>query len=67
MNFVKIGKTFQEAREEQGLTQAQVAKKASLSTNWYARFERGEETASAKTIERIAKVLKIKSLDILSF
>jgi transcriptional regulator with XRE-family HTH domain len=66
MDFVKIGKTFQVAREEQGLTQAEVAKKATLSTNWYARFERGEETASVKTIKKIAKALNIKSLDILS-
>ena len=40
MGDVKLGKTIREARLKLGLTQEQVAKKAGVSTNWYARFER---------------------------
>ena len=55
------------AREKLGLTQAQVAEEVGVNANWYARFERGEEKPSLTTLEKIAKVLKIKSSDILSF
>jgi len=37
-----------------------VAEKAGVNANWYARFERGEESASLKTIEDIFKVLNLK-------
>lgn len=56
----KLGKTVKEAREKLELTQKQIADKAGVNANWYARFERGEETASLKTIEDIFKVLKLK-------
>ena len=60
MGDVKLGKTIREARLKLGLTQEQVAKKAGVSTNWYARFERGEENASQETRDIILKILKIK-------
>lgn len=56
----KLGKTVREAREKLGFTQKQVADKAGVNANWFARFERGEEPASLKTIEDIFKVLKLK-------
>lgn len=56
----KLGKTIKEARLKLGLTQKQVAEKAGVSTNWYARFERGEENASQETRDIILKILKIK-------
>lgn len=61
MGDVKLGKTIKEARLKLGLTQEQVAKKSGVSTNWFARFERGEEFASQKTRDEIFKVLKIKT------
>ena len=60
MGDVKLGKTIREARLRLGLTQEQVAEKAGVSTNWYARFERGEENASQDTRDEILKILKIK-------
>jgi len=56
----KLGKTVKEEREKLELTQKQVAEKAGVNANWFARFERGEETASLQTIKDIFKVLKLK-------
>lgn len=61
MGDAKLGKTLKEAREKLGLTQEQVATKVGKSTNWYARFERGEENALQETRDAIFKVLKIKT------
>lgn len=63
MNFQKdIAKIFREARERSGLTQAEVAKKAEISTNYYARIERGRETTEPRgyILNNIAKALNIK-------
>lgn len=60
MGDVKLGKTLKDARVKLRLTQKQVAEKAGVSTNWYARFERGEENALQETREIIFKILKIK-------
>jgi len=63
----KIGKKLKVARLELGLKQTEVAKKANISENYYARIERDEENPTLETIERILKVLKVKSSDILPF
>lgn len=55
-----LGKAIKEARKKLGLTQKEVAEKAGVSTNWFARFERGEENASQDTRATILKILKIK-------
>ncbi len=60
MGDKKLGKIVKEAREKMRLTQKQVAEKAKVSTNWYARFERGEENASQETRDDIFRILKIK-------
>lgn len=60
MGDTKLGKKLKEAREKLKLTQKQVAEKAGVTTNWYARFERGEENASQETRDTILKILKIK-------
>ena len=62
----KIGKGIKNARLEVGLTQSEVAKKAKISTNHYARIERGEINPSIETLEAILEVLKIKSSKISS-
>lgn len=63
----KIGKKLKEARKELGLRQVDVADKADISVNYYARIERDEENPTLETIKRILKVLKVKSSDILPF
>jgi transcriptional regulator with XRE-family HTH domain len=63
----KLGKNIKKARIKLGLTQAQVAKKADIHVNFYARIERGEENPSYETLEKIAKALKAKSSEMFPF
>ena len=60
----EISKKFKKARKETGLTQLEVAEKANVSVNYYARIERGEVSPSLETLKDIMKILKIKSLEI---
>ncbi len=53
-------KKFREAREKQGLTQAQVAKKAKVSTNYYARIERADPQPRGDVLDRVARALGVK-------
>ena len=61
----KLGAQLKAAREEAGLTQAQLAAKAKVNANYYAVVERGEGNLSVEKLQRIMKVLNIKSLDML--
>gem|GEM_PF-183149 len=61
----KLGEILRVAREKEGLTQAEVAKRAKVNANYYAIVERGEGSYSFENLQRIMRVLKIKSLDIL--
>lgn len=62
--FEKLGRKLREAREKAGLTQQELAKKADINANYYAVVERGEGNLSYEKLQRILKVLKIKSLDV---
>lgn len=57
--YNEIGKVFKEAREKAELTQAEVAKKAGIHVNYYARIERGDPEFRAVILNRIAKALNI--------
>lgn len=61
----ELGEKLRRVREDLGLTQAEVAEKADLHTNYYARIERGEENPSFEKLQGIMKALKIKSLNLL--
>ena len=63
MGGTKLSKTLKEARVKLKLTQKQVAEKAQVNSNWYARLERGEEKASLDTLKTIFKVLHLKIPD----
>lgn len=54
------------ARLKKGLMQTDVAKKAGLNSNFYAKVERGEAKPSGVTLTKIIKALGVKSSDILS-
>lgn len=56
----EVAKIFKEARESQGLTQEEVAKKAKVHVNYYARIERGEPSARGDVLNRIARALGVK-------
>lgn len=63
----KIGEKIKEIREKAKLTQSQVAQKAGIHVNYFARLERGEVNPSVEIVQSIAKALKVKSGDILPF
>ena len=63
-NLKELGRKLKKAREKAGLTQAQVADKAGIHVNYYARVERGEINVSFEKLHTIMAVLKIKSLGI---
>jgi len=67
-DFTKIRKNWgdkiRKAREKVRLTQAEVAEKAGINVSYYAQIERGEVNVSVDKIQSIAKVLKIKSLEL---
>lgn len=65
MNIEKIGENIKNARKQRGLTQVEVASKVGIHFNYYARIERGEIQPALDTPEKIFKVLKVKSSDIL--
>ncbi len=62
-----IAAKLKRTRLDKGLTQLEVADKADLSTNYYARIERAEVSPSVETLEKLVRALKIKSSDILPF
>lgn len=59
-----LGAKLKKARLSSGLTQQDVADKANIHVNFYARIERGEENPSYEKLSSILKALKIKSLDV---
>jgi transcriptional regulator with XRE-family HTH domain len=63
----KIGKNLKKLRKEKQLTQVELAEKAKISSNYYARIERDEENPSLEVLKDIAKALKVKSSEILDF
>ena len=67
MSPEKIGKKLKEARTRLGLKQVDVAVKAGISVNYYARIERNEENTTVETLKQILKALKIKSSEVLTF
>lgn len=62
---IELGNKLRKVREEAKLTQAEVATKAGIHVNYYARIERGEENPSFEKLQAVMRVLKIKSLNIL--
>ena len=63
----QFGQNIKLARKKTGLTQQQIADKAKVHVNYYARVERGEENPSYESIEKIIKALKVKSSTVLPF
>ena len=62
----ELGDQLKSAREYAKLTQADVASASGVHVNFYARVERGEETPSIESLQKIMKALKIKTLNIKS-
>ena len=64
---IKFGKNIRIARKKTEHTQQQVADKAKMHVNYYARIERGGENPSYEALEKIVKALGIKSSEVLPF
>jgi len=62
--YKELGKTLKAHREKAGLTQVEVAKKAGMDVNYYARIERGIGNPSYIKLRSIMKALKMKSLNV---
>lgn len=67
MTSQNIGKKLKMARKKLYLKQSEVAEKAGISVNYYARIERDEENTTLDTLKKICQALKVKSTDILPF
>jgi transcriptional regulator with XRE-family HTH domain len=67
MSIDQVSVKLREYRNKRGLTQADVAKKAGIHVSYYARIERAEVTPTLTVLEKILKVLKITSSDVLPF
>lgn len=63
----KIGKKLKELRLSKGMTQADIAAKAKLNVNYYAKIERADVKPSIEAYERIARALKVTASDIFPF
>lgn len=63
----RIGKKLKEIRLAKGLTQAELAKRADMNMNYYAKIERGEVKPAPEAYEKIAKALKVTAADIFPF
>ncbi len=59
--FKDLGNKLKHAREKAKLTQAEVAERAGIHVNYYARVERGEENPTYEILIKIKKALKIES------
>lgn len=68
-DFRLICKRLKEIRLERGMTQADVAKKAGISTNHYATIERGEaiSAVSLSNFKKILDALGVDSSQVLPF
>ncbi len=63
----RLGKNLKEARLKTGMTQVEVADKAGIHPNYYARIERGEANPSQEKLFGITKALKVKSSKIMPY
>ena len=59
-----LGETIRAKRKKSGLSQEKLAEKASLSTVFISRVERGKESPSVDSLLKIAKALEIKVHDL---
>lgn len=60
----ELGNKLRLAREKANLTQEELAKKAGISSNYFAKIERGEVNTTFEKLYKIIKALKIKASDI---
>jgi transcriptional regulator with XRE-family HTH domain len=62
-----IAARLKSARLQKGLTQVELAQKAGINDNYYAKIERSDLKPSVETLEKIIKALGVKSSEIFPF
>ena len=62
-----IANNLSKYRKQLRYTQKEMAEKADLNMNYYAKVERGEAIPSLKTIKKLAKAFKVTATDIIGF
>jgi DNA-binding XRE family transcriptional regulator len=55
----ELGHALRQAREEAGLTQAQLAKQANINVTWISHIESGRVNPAWGTVRRICRALKV--------
>ncbi len=60
----ELGIKLRTAREKANLTQEEVAKKAGISSNYFAKIERGEINTTIEKLYKIIKALNAEASDI---
>jgi transcriptional regulator with XRE-family HTH domain len=55
-----MAKRLRQLRDDRGLSQRALAKKAGISREYLARLETGRQDPTLSTLEKIAKALKVK-------
>ncbi len=63
----KISDNLSKIRKQLRYTQKEVAEKAGLNPNYYAKVERGDGVPSLKTLYKIAKALDVTVTDIVGY
>lgn len=66
MDFYSGGQRLKSLRKDSGLTQAALAEKVGLTTNYYGDIERGKKIPQMDTMVRIANALDASLDDILA-
>lgn len=60
----KFGQQVKKLRQEKGLSQEALAHQADLDRTYIPSIEKGERNVSITVVEKIAKALKIKIVDL---
>jgi len=63
----QIGERVQRLRKEKGLTQEQLADKVRVSSTYIGFIEQGQRNPSINTADKIARVLGVKTKDLIPF
>jgi len=63
----QIADNLRQLRHIRGLTQVELARKAGINDNYYARLERAELSPTLEKFEKVVKVLRVKSSKVLPF
>lgn len=62
-----LGRRVKELRKKRGLTQEELAERASVDVKYLGNIERGRENPTVGTLEKLANALSVKTHQILTF